>query len=105
MAPQRVSAMAQWPSSLISTERLPLPLATGTLGGLLTVAMASVRTTTSSLAPVARGGAICGLVLAVAVQLLQPTPLRALLIAVLQPAAAVAAPGQPAALGSLPPLN
>ncbi|WP_411872215.1 hypothetical protein [Vulcanococcus limneticus] len=48
---------------------------------------------------------ISGLVLAVAVQLLQPTPLGALLSAGLRPGAAVAAPGQPVALGSLPPLN
>ncbi|MCP9898997.1 hypothetical protein KBZ16_17410 [Vulcanococcus limneticus Candia 3B3] len=67
--------------------------------------MASLRTTTSSLAPVARGGALFGLGLAVAMQLFQPTPLRALLSAALKPAAAVAAPGQSAALGSLPPLN
>lgn len=74
------------------------PRAAGTLWGLLTRAMASLRTTTRSLAPVARGGALCGLVLAMALQLLQPTPLRAVL-------SAVAAPGQATAVGSLPPLN
>jgi len=71
----------------------------------------SARVGRRSLHQVCRAGLISGGLLALAVQLVQPTPLRALLSAAVQPNAALAAPagaaaaGLPGALGSLPPQN
>ncbi len=71
----------------------------------------SARSGRRSLGQIWRAGLLSGALLALAVQLVQPTPLRALLSAAMQPNAALAAPGIPAAaghlgaLGSLPPLN
>ncbi|WP_411868886.1 hypothetical protein [Vulcanococcus limneticus] len=71
----------------------------------------AARRSSRSLRQVCRAGLLSGGLLALAVQLVQPTPLRALLSTAVQPNAALAAQGIPApadhlgALGSLPPLN
>jgi hypothetical protein len=71
----------------------------------------STRSGRRSLRQVCRAGLLSGGLIALAVQLVQPTALRALLIAAVQPNATLAASDIPAAAGrsgalvSLPPLN
>jgi hypothetical protein len=71
----------------------------------------STRSGRRSLRQVCRAGLLSGGLIALAVQLVQPTALRALLSAAVQPNAALAASdipttaGRSGALGSLPPLN